>query len=161
MKLRYTGACVVLALSLAGCASARTPAAQPGGGQQSGEGADALRQRQKVSRVLRDFREDLEGATARRVMEAIDESMTDVTRFEDQIAALMRGTLERRVFLRESSWDVKGDRASVTVDAEMILTTRTRARTQQRRRERLQFDFVRTAKGWKIAEISPRGFFAL
>lgn len=95
-----------------------------------------------------------------RVMELVDQSLDDYPRFEDQITALFRQTLERRVFFRESSWEVKGDHAVLIVDAEMVLTARTRARTEQRRRDRLQFDFLKTAKGWKIAEISPRGFFA-
>ena len=156
------GACA-LAL-LAACAPARVPAsgdsAEQGKSTKPEGGADALRQRQEISRVLRDFGDSMEGVAARRVVELLDDSFEDLPRFEDALTALFRQTLERRIFLRESSWDVKGDRASVIVDAEMILTARSRARTQQRRRERLQFDLRKGAKGWRVVEISPRGFFA-
>lgn len=160
-----TKLCVVAlamhAIASLGCA-ARPPAAVDAeqAKPRAEDGGEALRQRQAVSRVLLDFRESLEGVAARRVMELLDESFDDLPRFEDALTSLMRQTLERRVHFRESSWEVKGDRASITVDAEMILTARTRNRAQQRRRERIQFDFVKTEKGWKVLQISPRAFFA-
>jgi hypothetical protein len=169
MKYARIFGVLLWACAAGSCASARPPSARPAEPQgtntksreaQAEEGAEALRQRRLVSRVLRDFREALEGSTVRRVMETLDDSMAELPRFEDQLTALLRQTLERRVFFRESSWDIKGDRASVLVDAEMILTARSRARTEERRRERIQFDFVRTSKGWKIMEINPRSFFA-
>lgn len=161
MRQRRVRFLLLAALGLAGCAAARTPSGGgTAGGVQAEESGEALRQRRLVARVLRDFRESLEGASARRVMETTDEGMTDAARFEDQVTALLRGTLERRVFFRESSWEIKGNHASVMVDAELVLTARNRARSETRRRERVQFDFVRGNKGWKISEISPRSVFA-
>src|SRR5437879_13331778 len=64
-----------------------------------------------------------------------------------------------RIFLREASAEVKGDHAVLIADAEMVYTSKANLGPQQRRKERIQFDFNRTEKGWKIFEITPRHFF--
>lgn len=124
------------------------------------ESADVTaRERRAITRVLRDFGDGFEGNSPHRVMENLDERFDDLPRFEDQVTAFLKQSGEMRIFLREASAEVKGDHAVVIVDAEMIYTAKTNPGPQQRRKERIQFDFNRTDKGWKIYEITPRRFF--
>jgi hypothetical protein len=45
------------------------------------------------------------------------------------------------------------------VDADMTYALKSSTSVEKKRHERIQFDFVRTATGWKIFEITPRHFF--
>jgi hypothetical protein len=130
------------------------PAPGPGDSPETME-----RARREVRRVMRDFFHGFEGSSPRRVMETLDERFEDLPRFEDQVTEFLRQSAEMRVNFRESSSEVKGDRAVVTVDAEMSYATKDAPQRPLRRRQRIQFDFQRTDKGWRIFEISPRSFF--
>ena len=110
--------------------------------------------RRAIKRVLSDFQDGFEGHSPRRVTDSLDE------RFEDAVTQFLERTSEMRMNLRESTTEVKGDHATVIVDAEMIFTDKAKPTQDQRRRERIQFDFVyNPKKGWKIFEITPRQFF--
>ncbi len=170
-------------LGAPGCAAARTTsqpaAAGPQQPQQSkaqkkekkkkkpaepvpgpGDSPDAAKaDRSAVSRVLQDFQDGFEGRSPRRVTENLHERFEDLPRFEDAVTEFLRQSGEMRLFLREASGEVKGDHATLIVDGEMVFTAKDRPGQEQRRRERIQFDFVYTGKGWKIYEISPRQFF--
>lgn len=116
--------------------------------------------RRAVSRVLGDLQDGFEGHSPRRVTEMLDERFEDLPRFEDAITQFLEGTSEMRINFRESTNEVKGNHATVIVDAEMVFTDKARPTQDQRRRQRIQFDFVYTPKkGWKIFEITPRDFF--
>jgi hypothetical protein len=141
-------------------ASSRAGSAAPQSRGEAETPAEAQRERRRVQRAVRDFADALEGRSLRAVIEMLDEdSFDDRARFEDQVNALLRQSREMRVLFRESSLEVKGGRASMTVDAEMIFALRGRTRQDVRRKERLQFDFVRTARGWKVSALTPRQFF--
>ena len=118
----------------------------------------AARERRAISRVLRDFGDGFEGKSPRRVTENLDERFDDFPRFEDLVTQFLEQSGEMRLFLRESSAEVKGDSGALTVDAEMIFSRKSDGK-ERRRKARVQFDFTRTEKGWKILEIHPRGFF--
>ncbi len=91
---------------------------------------------------------------------SLDERFEDLPRFEDAVTQFLERTSEMRINLRESTTEVKGDHATVIVDAEMIFTDKAKPTQDQRRRQRIQFDFVYSPKkGWKIFEITPRQFF--
>lgn len=125
-----------------------------------GDSPEAIeRARREVRRLLRDFSDGFEGSSPRRVIETLDERFEDLPRFEDQVTQFLRESAEMRVNFRESSSEVKADRAMVMVDAEMSYATKDAPQRPLRRRQRIQFDFQRTDKGWKIFEISPRSFF--
>jgi hypothetical protein len=125
-----------------------------------GDSPEAIeRARRDVRRVLRDFSDGFEGSSPRRVMETLDERFEDLPRFEDQVTEFLKQSAEMRVNFRESSSEVKGDRAVVMVDAEMSYATKDAPQRPLRRRQRIQFNFQRTDRGWKIFEISPRSFF--
>jgi len=116
--------------------------------------------RRAVKRVLSDLQDGFEGHSPRRVTDSLDEHFDDLPRFEDAVTQFLERTSEMRINLRESTTEVKGDHATVIVDAEMIYTDKARPTQDQRRRQRIQFDFVyNPKKGWKIFEITPRQFF--
>src|SRR5207245_3754410 len=74
-------------------------------------------------------------------MENLDERFDDLPRFEDQVTAFLKQSGEMRIFLREASTEVKGDHAVLIADAEMVYTSKANLGPQQRRKERIQFDF--------------------
>lgn len=116
--------------------------------------------RRAVKRVLSDFQDGFEGHSPRRVTESLDERFEDLPRFEDAVTQFLERTSEMRINLRESTTEVKGDHATVIVDADMIFTDKAKPTLDQHRRQRIQFDFVyNPKKGWRIFEITPRQFF--
>jgi len=113
-----------------------------------------------IKRTLSDFQDGFEGHSPRRVTDSLDERFDDFPRFEDAVTQFLERSSEMRINLRESSTELKADHATVIVDAEMIFTDKAKPTQDQRRRERIQFDFVfNPKKGWKIFEITPRQFF--
>jgi hypothetical protein len=113
-----------------------------------------------IKRVLGDFQDGFEGHSSRRVTDALDERFDDFPRFEDLVTQFLERTSEMRINFRESSTELKNDHATVIVDAEMIFTDKAKPTQDQRRKQRIQFDFVfNPKKGWKIFEITPRQFF--
>ncbi len=116
--------------------------------------------RRAIKRVLSDLQDGFEGHSPRRVTDSLDERFEDLPRFEDAVTQFLEHTSEMRINLRESTTEVKGDHATVIVDADMIYNDKARPTQDQRRRQRIQFDFVyNQKKGWKIFEITPRQFF--
>jgi hypothetical protein len=116
--------------------------------------------RRAIKRVLSDLQDGFEGHSPRRVTGSLDERFEDFPRFEDAVTQFLERTSEMRINLRESTTEVKGDHATVIVDADMIFTDKAKPTQDQHRRQRIQFDFVYDPKkGWKIFEITPRQFF--
>lgn len=113
-----------------------------------------------IKGVLGDFQDGFEGHSSRRVTGALDERFEDFPRFEDAVTQFLERTSEMRINFRESTTEVKGDHATVIVDADMVFTDKAKPTQDQHRRQRIQFDFVyNPKKGWKIFEITPRQFF--
>jgi hypothetical protein len=123
------------------------------------EPLDVTTERKNLSRVARALADAFEGNALRRITELLDERFYDFPRFEDQVTQFLQENREIRMYFRESTSEVKGDRATLIVDADMTFATKANPNLEQKRRERIQFDFVRTNKGWKIYEITPRKFF--
>ena len=124
-----------------------------------GESPDATAaDRRAITRVLRDFGDGFEGHSPRSVTRTLDERFEDFPRFEDAVTEFLGQSSEMRLFLREASGEVKGDHATLIVDGEMVFTAKANPGREERRKQRIQFDFVRTGKGWKIYEITPRQF---
>jgi hypothetical protein len=116
--------------------------------------------RRAIKRVLSDFQDGFEGHSPRRVTDSLDERFEDLPRFEDAVTQFLERSSEMRMNFRESTTEVKADHATVIVDADMIYTDKAKPTQDQRRRQRIQFDFVyNPKKGWKIFEITPRQFF--
>jgi hypothetical protein len=125
----------------------------------TGDTADIAAERKQLTRVLRALSDAVEGNSPRRLRDLTDERFYDFPRFEDQVTEFLQNNAEMRINFRESTAEVKGDKATLIVDADMTYALKSNASTEQKRRERIQFDFVRTATGWKIYEITPRRFF--
>jgi len=167
-------------LAAPGCAAARTPNVQSQDKQSAekedkekkkkkksepapgaGESAEAAaKDRRAISRVVRDLGDGFEAKSPRQVTENINsEKFDDFPRFEDLVTQFLQSSGEMRVFFREASGEVKGDRGTLIVDAEMVYSLKSNPTKEQKRKGRVQFDFIRTDKGWKIYEITPRQFF--
>jgi hypothetical protein len=125
----------------------------------SGDIADLATERKNLTRVLRALSDAVEGNSPRRLRDLMDERFYDFPRFEDQVTDFLRDNAELRMHFRESTAEVKGDKATLIVDADMTYALKASAKAEKKRHERIQFDFVRTATGWKIFEITPRSFF--
>ena len=124
------------------------------------EPMDVNKERKNLSRQLRAFQDGFEGKSVRRTLELIDSNtFYDYPHFKDQVTKFLEDSSEMRIYFRESTSEVKGDKATLIVDADMTYSLKTNAAAEQKRHERIQFDFVKTPKGWKIYEISPRRFF--
>jgi hypothetical protein len=124
-----------------------------------GDTSDPAVQRKNLSKVLRALSDSFEGNSPRRLRELLDETFYDFPRFEDQVTEFLRQNSELRMFFRESTSELKGDKATLIVDADMTFAVKDTPSVERKRHQRIQFDFVRTAKGWKIYEITPRSFF--
>lgn len=125
----------------------------------SSETDAAARDRRAIRMVVDDLQDGFEGHSSQRVVGSLDQSFYDYPRFEDQVTQFLEQNSEIRLYFRDATTEVKGDKATVIVDAEMAFSTKAAPSKEQMRRQRVQFDFVRTDKGWKIYEISPRSFF--
>ena len=125
----------------------------------AGDTADLATERKNLTRVLRALSDAVEGNSPNRLRDLLDENFYDLPRFEDQVTDFLRDNAELRMNLRESTSEVKGDKATLIVDADMTYALKSSASAEQKRHERIQFDFVRTSTGWKIYEITTRRFF--
>ncbi len=131
---------------------------EPAPGDDSPDNVAAIKR--VIKRGINDFQDGFEGHSPRRVTDMLDEKFEDLPRFEDAVTQFLERTSEMRMNFRESTTEIKGDHAIVIVDAEMIYTDKAKPTQDQRRKERVQFDFVyNPKKGWKIFEITPRQFF--
>jgi hypothetical protein len=150
---------------LCACGPAR-PAGRAGGGAgapsppPAGDAGYDFRARDALNRTLRDFSDALEARSTRRILEMLANEFEDRARFEDSLTEFLRQALEMRVHLRPASMEVQGKQAVVVADAEMIYSRRGAPGAERRRRERLQIAFVLTERGWEIAQLAPRDFFA-
>jgi hypothetical protein len=125
----------------------------------SSETDAAARDRRAIRMVVDDLQDGFEGHSPQRVSNSLDQSFYDYPHFEDQVTQFLEQNSEIRLYFRDATTEVKGDKATVIVDAEMAFSTKAAPSKEQMRRARVQFDFIRTDKGWKIYEISPRSFF--
>ena len=131
---------------------------EPAPGDDSPDNIAAIKR--VIKRGLSDFQDGFEGHSPRRVTDMLDERFEDLPRFEDAVTQFIERSGEMRINLRESTTEIKADHATVIVDAEMIYTDKAKPTQDQRRKQRIQFDFVyNPKKGWKIFEITPRQFF--
>ena len=165
MWKRSSELAIVLAAAsaLSACGPARAPAgtaSSPGAPlpPSADDAGYGFRARQALSRSLRDFADALEARSSRRILELLAGDFEDLARFEDSLTEFLRQAAEMRVFLREASAEVKGHRAVMIVDAEMVFSRRGVPGSEQHRKERIQFDFVLTARGWEISQLTPRQF---
>ncbi len=113
-----------------------------------------------AAQVLGILRDGLEGHSQRLLLSAFDgEKMDGFLTFQDQIEAYFTRYESFRVNLRIIQTSVENNRGAVL--AEFQLESEPRGGGRMSRREgQLRFELERGAKGWKIVDLNPRGFFS-
>ncbi len=113
-----------------------------------------------ITRLIRQMQMDLEGSSSRGFLGNINYAkFDDYPRFEDMIERLTRENI-LRVYFRQVSNSIQGDNAQTIIDAELEMARKNSPARLQRRRQQVVIDFERTSRGWKIINITPRGFFS-
>ena len=116
--------------------------------------------RRAISRVIRNFRQTIEQQSPANLHRIVDDKkFYDFPRFEDGVTQFLLSVGEIRIFLREASVELEGDKAVMIIDAEMRYSDRDNVSRNQRRRQQIEFTFHRGERSWKIIEIKPRTFF--
>lgn len=113
-----------------------------------------------AAEVLGTIRDGLEGHSQRHLLSAFDpDKMDGFLTFEDQIEAYFTRYESFRVTLRILQTSEENNRGVIL--AEFQLENEPRGGGHISRREgQLRFELERGAKGWKIVDFNPRGFFS-
>ena len=130
--------------------------------QAAGEEEPARRENPEraITRMIRQMQMDLEGSSSRGFLGNINSAkFDDYPRFADMIERLTREDI-LRVYFRQVSNAIQGNSAQTILDAEMEMTRKNSPGRPQRRRQQVVIDFERTSRGWKIINLTPRGFFS-
>jgi hypothetical protein len=110
--------------------------------------------------VLGEVRDGLEGHVQRLMLSAFDDdNMPGYLSFEDQIEAMFDRYSEFRVHFRILQTTVEGPKGVVLVDFQLEEMPKANNAQPQRKSSQIRFELQRGRKGWRIVDISPRGFF--
>ena len=113
-----------------------------------------------AAEVLGTIRDGLEGHSQRRLLSAFDgDKMDGFLSFEDQIEAYFTRYESFRVTLRIVQTSEENSRGVILADFQLENEPRGGGRIS-RRQGQLRFELERGAKGWKIVDFNPRGFFS-
>ncbi len=111
--------------------------------------------------VIEEVRDGLEGHLPRLMLSAIDDdNMPGYLQFEDQIQAMFDRYSEFRVHFRILQTTVEGPKGIVLVDFQLEEVPKAANANPQRKSSQIRFELERGRKGWRIVDISPRGFFS-
>lgn len=111
--------------------------------------------------VLEQLRDGLEGHSQRLMLSAFDDDKFDgYLSFEDQIQAMFDKYDSFRVHFRIVQTSVEGPKGLVLVDFTMEEIPRSMNAAPQRKSSQVRFELERGRKGWKIVDMTPRGFFS-
>jgi hypothetical protein len=113
-----------------------------------------------AAEVLGTIRDGLEGHSQRLLLSAFDaDKMDGYLTFEDQIEAYFTRYEGFRVTLRIIQTSVENNRGAVLAEFQLENEPRGGGHIS-RRQGQLRFELEHGAKGWKIVDFSPRGFFS-
>ena len=116
---------------------------------------------QAASRMLLQLSEALQAHSQNRFLDLFDlDTMKEGALFKQQINSFFGQADSIRVHLNLVDTSVKGDKASVAVDAEIEAQPRDGG-APTRRNERLNFAVARAGDRWKFVDVQPRSFFSL
>lgn len=116
---------------------------------------------QIASRLLQQLGQALKGHSQKTVLAVFDfPQMKRGMLFKEQITNFLFQTESIRLHANLVESAVEGDRATMTVDAEMELEPRNGG-TPSRRSERVNFAAARSGGEWKFVDVQPRSFFSL
>lgn len=120
---------------------------------------DATFDERAAAQVLGTIRDALEGHSQRLLLSAFDaDKMNGFLSFQDQIEAYFTRYESFRVSYHILQTSQENNRGVVLADFEIENEPRGGGRTT-RRQARLRFELEQGAKGWKIVDLDPRGFF--
>ena len=116
---------------------------------------------QAASRLLLQLSEALQGHSQKQFLALFNlDMMKDGALFKQQINSFFSQTESIRVHLNLVDTSVDGDKASITVDAEMEAQSGNGG-APTRRNERLNLVVANGGNSWKVVEVQPRSFFSL
>lgn len=111
--------------------------------------------------ILNDIRDGFEGHTQRLLLSAFDQDKMDgYLQFEDQIAAMFQRYSMFTVHFRIIQNSVEGPKGIVMVDFQMEEVPNGTNPSPIRKSSQIRLELERGRKGWKIVDITPRGFFS-
>jgi hypothetical protein len=114
-----------------------------------------------VNDLVYQFAEGMESRNARLTLRGFDRAkFAAYGRFSDQVQAWFRDHSSCRVYYKLRQTSVDGGRGIALVDFEYEAQPNTEGSTPVRRQEQMRFTFERGPQGWKIVDLSPRGFFS-
>jgi hypothetical protein len=114
-----------------------------------------------ANRVLDDLRDGLEGHSSRLLLSVFDgDKMEGYLSFEDQIESFFNRYAGFSVHYRIVNTSLENARGIVLVDFGLEEMPRSSNDAPKRKSGQLRFELERGAKGWKIVDFSPRGFFS-
>lgn len=110
--------------------------------------------------VLGTIRDGLEGHSQRRLLSAFDaDKMEGFLTFQDQIEAYFTRYESFRVTTRIIQTSVENNHGVILAEFQLENEPRGGGRIS-RREGQLRFELEPGAKGWKIVDFNPRGFFS-
>jgi hypothetical protein len=113
-----------------------------------------------AAEVLGVIRDGLEGHSQRRLLSAFDAGKMDgFLTFEDQIDGYFARYESFRVSLRIVQTSEENNRGVILAEFQVESEPRYGG-SISRRQGQLRFELERGAKGWKIVDFNPRGFFS-
>ena len=116
---------------------------------------------QAASRLLLKFSEALQGHSQKQFLALFNlDRMKDGALFKQQINSFFSQAESIRVHLNLVDTSLEGDKANISVDAEMEAQPGNGG-APTRRNERLNLVVANAGNNWKVVEVQPRSFFSL
>jgi hypothetical protein len=127
---------------------------------QAGPPTDDFSATQVAQGLLNQIGEGLRAYNSRKMLAAFDrDGMQGYLAFQDQVESFFAQYESFRVGIRLVQSSFEQDKGMATVEFRLEGIPRDGSRAMRREQE-LTFEFIRTAKGWKIRDVSPRSFFS-
>ena len=150
--MRSCATAIYVTLLFCGIAQAQSAPQQPSPGA-----FDA----QTASRMLLQLSEALQGHSQKQFLGLFDlDRMKDGPLFKQQINSFFGQTDSIRVHLNLVDTSIDGDKANLSVDAEMEAQP-SNGGAPTRRNQQLNFAVARAGGRWKFVDVQPRSFFSL
>jgi hypothetical protein len=138
---------------------ASSPLSAQGKNQKPDAAADATFDERAAAQVLGVLRDGLEGHSQRLLLSAFDaDKMNGFLTFQDQIEAYFTRYESFRVSYHIVQTSQENDHGVILASFEIENEPRGGGRTT-RHQAQLRFVLEQGAKGWKIVDMDPRGFF--
>jgi hypothetical protein len=152
VSVRSCATAIFAALLFCGILPAQAPQQQP---------TPAAFDAQTASRLLLQLSEALQGHSEKQFLRLFDlDRMKDGPLFKQQINSFFGQTDSIRVHLNLVDTSLDGDKANLSVDAEMEAAP-SNGGAPERRNERLNFVAASQGNRWKFIDVQPRSFFSL